>query len=187
MNIVPVTPDRFPDLARLFGPNGANSGCWCMWWRIPAKDWTAAGNAGNRAALAAAVDRGEPVGLLAYEADDPVGWTAVAPRAAYHRLLRSQTLRLAPADEPGVWSVTCFYIHRRHRRGGVAAALLDAAVAHARVQGATAVEGYPVDTGGDRRPSGDLFTGTVPLFTRAGFREHTRPPTGKRIVVRLSL
>jgi GNAT superfamily N-acetyltransferase len=184
MNIVPLTPDRFADLERLFGPNGANSGCWCMWWRVAAKDWKAAA---NHDALAATVERGEPVGLLAYDADEPVGWTAVAPRSAYPRLLRSQTLRLAPADEPGVWSVTCFYIHRRHRRGGVAAALLAAAVEHAKTQGARAVEGYPVDTGGERRPSGDLFTGTVPLFARAGFREHARPTSGRRVVLRLDL
>ena len=183
MNIVPLTPDRFADLERLFGPNGANSGCWCMWWRVAAKDWQAAD---NRAAIAGIVGRGEPVGLLAYDADEPVGWTAVAPRPAYPRLLRSQTLRLAPADEPGVWSVTCFYIHRRYRRKGVAAALLDAAVAHAETQGTTAVEGYPVDTAGERRPSGDLFTGTVPLFARAGFHEHARPATGRRIVMRFS-
>ncbi len=184
MTIVPVTPDRFPDLERLFGPNGASSGCWCMWWRVAAKDWKATE---NHAALAAAVDRGEPVGLLAYDADEPVGWTALAPRPAYPRLLRSQTLRLTPADEPGVWSVTCFYTHRKHRRAGVATALLDAAVAHAKAQGAAAVEGYPVDTAGERRASADLFTGTVSLFEGAGFRPHARPAGGKRVVLRLDL
>jgi GNAT superfamily N-acetyltransferase len=186
VNVVPLTGARFPDLVRLFGPNGANSGCWCMWWRVPAKEWTANGNAGNRAALHEAVRGGEPVGLLAYDGGDPVGWTAVAPRTAYPRLLRSPTLKLAPADEAGVWSVTCFYIHRKHRRQGVALALLAAAVEQARAGGATVVEGYPVDTGGDRRPSGDLYTGTVALFTRAGFRIHARPASGRRVVMRFS-
>jgi GNAT superfamily N-acetyltransferase len=186
VNILPVTAERFADLARLFGPNGANSGCWCMWWRVPAKEWTANGNAGNRAALRHAIDAGEPVGLLAYDGETPVGWTAVAPRTGYPRLLRSPTLGRQPADEPGVWSVTCFYIHRNHRRAGVATALLAAAVAHARAQGATAVEGYPVDTGTGRRPSGDLYTGTVRLFAGAGFRVHARPAKGARVVMRLS-
>ena len=132
-------------------------------------------------ALAGAVHSGEPVGLLAYDGGTPVGWVAVAPRYRYPRLLRSTTLHLAPDDEPGVWSVTCFYIHRRHRRSGVAAALLAAAVDYAA---GTVVEGYPVDTGGDRRPSGDLFTGTVALFTRAGFHVHDRPAGGRRVVMR---
>ncbi|OLB81217.1 MAG: hypothetical protein AUI14_04190 [Actinobacteria bacterium 13_2_20CM_2_71_6] len=121
MNVVPLADNNFADLVTLFGSNGANSGCWCMWWRVPAKDWASNGNAGNRAALTATVARGEPVGLLAYHDGAPVGWVAVAPRPAYPRLLRSTTLRPQAADEPGVWSVTCFYIHRHHRRSGVAA------------------------------------------------------------------
>jgi GNAT superfamily N-acetyltransferase len=183
VNVESLTAERWPDLVTLFGPNGANSGCWCMWWRVSAKDWSANGSPGNRAAFEEIVRRGEPTGLLAYHEGMPVGWTAVAPRDAYPRLVRSTTLRLAP-DDGGLWAVTCFYIHRSHRRGGVAAALLDAAVDHAGARGATAVEGYPVDTGGGRRPSGDLFTGTVTLFANAGFTEHSRPPTGRRIVMR---
>jgi GNAT superfamily N-acetyltransferase len=186
MNVEPLTPERFTDLVKLFGPNGANSGCWCMWWRVPAKDWSANGNAGNRAAFEEIVRRGEPVGLLAYHDGTPVGWTALAPRSAYPRLLRSTTLRLEPTDGT-LWSVTCFYIHRNHRRSGVAVALLDAAVDQARQQKAAAVEGYPVDTSGDRRPSGDLFTGTVSLFAGAGFVEYSRPPSGRRIVMRRTL
>ena len=31
----PATPQRWPDLERLFGPRGACAGCWCMWWRLP--------------------------------------------------------------------------------------------------------------------------------------------------------
>jgi GNAT superfamily N-acetyltransferase len=186
VNVEPLTPERFADLVTLFGPNGANSGCWCMWWRVAAKDWSGNGNAGNRAAFEEIVRRGAPTGLLAYHDGMPVGWTAVAPRSAYPRLLRSATLRLEPADE-ALWAVTCFYIHRNHRRSGVAAALLDAALDHARDQKAGAVEGYPVDTSGERRPSGDLFTGTVSLFAGAGFVVHSRPASGRRIVMRRTL
>jgi len=32
--IRPLTPDRWPALEDLFGPNGACNGCWCMYWRI---------------------------------------------------------------------------------------------------------------------------------------------------------
>jgi GNAT superfamily N-acetyltransferase len=183
VNVTPLTPACWDDLTTLFGTNGANSGCWCMWWRVPAKEWTANGNAGNRTAFEDTVRRGEPVGLLAYEEGAPVGRVALAPRSAYPRLLRSRTLALQ-GDEPDLWSVTCFYIHRNHRRGGVAAALLDAAVTHAATNGATAVEGYPVDTEGERRPSGDLFTGTVTLFAGAGFTVHSGQSAGRRVVMR---
>src|SRR5579859_718697 len=99
VNIEPLTAERWDDLATLFGPNGANSGCWCMWWRVPAKEWTDNGNAGNRTGFEAVVRRGEPAGLLAYRDGTPVGWAALAPRPAYPRLLRSRTLALQE-DEP---------------------------------------------------------------------------------------
>jgi GNAT superfamily N-acetyltransferase len=184
LDIRPVEPDGFADIAALFGPNGANSGCWCMWWRISGRDWTTGGSASNRAGFEAVVRSGQPAGLLGYDEGTPVGWCAVAPRTAYPRLLRSRTLRLTEPDDPGVWSVTCFFINRHHRRQGVSHALLCAAVGYAAGRGATAVEGYPVDTSGDRRPSGDLFTGTFGLFAGAGFTEYARPATGRRVVMR---
>jgi GNAT superfamily N-acetyltransferase len=184
----PVAAGGFADIAALFGENGANSGCWCTWWRLSNKDWHAAAKAGRRALLEGAVCSGEPVGLLAYAGDgSPVGWVSVAPRGAYPRIEKSRTLRPADPHEPGVWSVTCFFIHRDHRRSGVAHALLAGAVRLAKQHGASTVEGYPVDTAGARRAAGDLFTGTVGLFTRAGFTEHARPATGSRVVMRRRL
>ncbi len=184
LDVRPVSRDGFADIAALFGPNGANSGCWCMWWRISGKEWTEQARDGNRAAFEAVVRAGEPAGVLAYLDGTPVGWCAVAPRVAYPRLLRSPTLRLADPEDPGVWSVTCLFINRYHRRRGVGHALLAGAVDFAAQGGATTVEGYPVDTAGARRPSGDLYTGTVSLFAAAGFTPYARPASGRRVVMR---
>ncbi len=180
VEIRPLAPDSWPDLCALFGRNGANSGCWCMWWRESANEWAEGSNA-NRERFEQVVTSGEPTGLLAYADGTPVGWCAVAPRDAYPRLLRSPHLKPADADEPGVWSVSCFFIKRSHRRRGLRRTLLDAAVDHAGRMGATVVEGYPVDT--REKPSGDLFTGTVDLFLEAGFAEHIARG-GRRIVMR---
>jgi GNAT superfamily N-acetyltransferase len=180
-----VDRDRWDDLTTLFGPSGAYSGCWCMWWRVPSREFSANGNAGNRAAFRRRVDDGEPVGLLGYHGEEPVGWCAVAPRSAYPRILRSPALKPDRPDEAVVWSVPCFFIRRDQRGAGVAGALLAAAVRYASGQGATTVEGYPVDTTAGRRLSvAELYTGTVGLFTRAGFSVHKRPPSGRRVVMR---
>ena len=73
------------------------------------------------------------------------------------------------------------------RRGmGVASALLAGAVDHARAHGAVAVEGYPVDTEGERRSSSSLYHGTVTMFRAAGF-ELVRRPSASRAVMRLAL
>jgi GNAT superfamily N-acetyltransferase len=84
-----------------------------------------------------------------------------------------------------VWSINCFYIDRRHRGAGVAGALLAGAVAHARERGATQVEGYPIHQASEARASADLYTGTLEMFERAGFREVAR--RGGRPIVRRSL
>jgi GNAT superfamily N-acetyltransferase len=181
-----VTPERWKDLEALFGPSGAYSGCWCMWWRVPSKEFGANGNAGNHEAFKSVVRKGEPVGLLAYAGGEPVGWMALAPREAFPRVLRSPALK-PRRPETAVWSVTCFFIHRAHRRSGVAGALLAAAADQAREGGASIVEGYPVDTSRGKATAADLYTGTVSLFTRAGFQVHERPPTGRRVIMRLAV
>ncbi len=36
-DVVPLTPERWPDLEDLFGPKGACYGCWCNHFRMPQK------------------------------------------------------------------------------------------------------------------------------------------------------
>ena len=190
LDVRPVTPDLWRELAEFFGPSGAYSGCWCMWWRVPGSEFSAGardGAAGNRAGMQRLVEGREVPGLIGYAESSPVGWVSIGPRPSYGRLLRSPTLRPGPDDDPddtSVWSVVCFWIPRAHRGQGVATALLDAAVAHASGAGARAVEAYPVDTSGSRRPSADLFTGTLEMYERAGFREVERRRPTRPIVRR---
>lgn len=193
IEVHPVGADRWDDLVELFGPSGAYSGCWCMWFRIPGGEFSRNGNAGNRAALESVVRAGEPAGLLGYADGEPVGWCTVAPQPAYTRILRSPALKpdaqeLEDRADASVWSVPCFFTRRDHRGAGVAAAMLEAAIGHVRAQGASALEGYPVDTSVGRvPPPAELYTGTVTLFASAGFTEHRRPATGRRVVMRHAL
>ncbi|MGI8518174.1 MAG: GNAT family N-acetyltransferase [Acidimicrobiia bacterium] len=180
IRVEPASADRWADLARLAGERGFIAGCWCMWWRVGSQEWSERHGEGLRRELGSLVDSDEEPGLLAYVGDKPVGWIAVAPRSAYPRLDRSPKLK--PVDEQPVWSITCFYIDRHHRRQGVAKELLAAAVGYARTHGAEMIEAYPIDVSG-RRSSGDIFTGTLSMFAEAGFREVAR--RGGRPIVRL--
>ncbi|MGH2661515.1 MAG: GNAT family N-acetyltransferase [Actinomycetota bacterium] len=183
VDVRPITPSRWKDLERLFGPNGAYSNCWCMWWRMPSKDFDRAAPDRKRSALRRLVRDSRRPGLLAYRDGDPVGWVSVAPREEFGRLERSSTLKRV--DDRPVWSIVCFYIHRGHRGEGVARALLDAAVDHAARRGAKIVEGYPVDPAVRDYPAAEAYTGPLPLFESAGFREVAR--RGKRPVVRRTI
>src|SRR5512140_2522811 len=124
MDIVPLTPDRWDDVAVLFGEGGDPRTCWCMYWRVRSKDWSFAGAGQSRERLHALVgeDRDPAPGLLAFEDGRAVGWVSVAPREDYRRLAGS---RVRPKlDDAPVWSVVCFVVSRTARGRGLTRRLL---------------------------------------------------------------
>jgi GNAT superfamily N-acetyltransferase len=176
----PLTPDHWNDLAALFGPNGASSGCWCMSFRLDGARFRAQcadGGAANREALRVLTNAGNVPGILAYESDIPVGWCAVGPRDTFPKLDRSSIYWRrddAPGDTP-VWSIVCFYIGRAHRRRGVMAYLVRAAVEYVREHGGGIVEAYPRREPGAHAAS-TAWAGLLPVFTAAGFAEVSDAP-----------
>jgi len=181
--IHPVTPDRWDDLERLFGPNGAYSNCWCTWWVLPAKEWDGTAPLARRAILHRLVADGEEPGLLAYLDDDPVGWCALGPRERYARMMSPRSRTFRPLDDLPSWVINCFFIARPARGQGVATALLAAAVDYAFARGAERIEAYPIDPATQAPTTDNLFVGYLPAFLGAGFVEVAR--VGKRPVVRL--
>ena len=176
MDVAPVTPDRWADLADLFerkGPRGGTpmpAGCWCMWWRRRTGD-----RAKNKRAMRALVRGDREPGLLAYDGGVAVGWVSLAPREEFDHLVRSRLYGPQDGDE-GVWSIVCFYVDPRAKRQGCATALLEAAVKHAFGRGASAIEAYP-------HARGD-YMGSLAMFTPIGF-EPVRA-AGTRTIVRLA-
>lgn len=183
--VVPASPERWSDVERLFGPRGAYGDCWCTFWRLPRAEYREMNAAEKRRDLRDAVRGGDVPGLLALRDDVPVGWVAVQPRGAFAALLRSPTLRPQKrgesADDP-VGAVTCFFIHKEHRRSGLMTTLLKAAVRHAKASGAAAIEGYPYESEEISGAAG--YMGLVPAYERAGFVEVARPSMGRRVMRR---
>ena len=168
----PVTPDRWSDMAKLFGKRGACAGCWCMYWRLARSEFDRRKGDGNRRAMYRVVKRGGEPGLLAYVNGEPAGWCSVAPREQFPGLARSRILK--PVDDQPVWSITCLFIQKDHRRTGLSARLLAAAVKHVKRSGGKVVEGYPVEPRKDRMPDAFAWTGIASAYLRAGFREVAR-------------
>ncbi len=182
LDIQPVTVERWPDLERLFGPNGADAGCWCMYLRLTGLELEANGNAGNRRAMKAIVEDNRIPGLLAYNGDRPVGWVSVAPRPEYGRVERSPITR--PVDDEPAWSIVCFFVDPTARGTAAGRALLEAAVQHATAAGAQLIEAYPVDTTTGRISASDAWHGTAAMFQAAGFHEVTRRNSTRPIMRR---
>lgn len=151
-----------------------------MAWRLPRKQWEQGKGKGNRKAFRRIVKHGDQPGVLAYHEGQPIGWCSVAPRQVYLTLERSRVLK--PVDDRPVWSISCLFIARPYRRQGVSVQLLRAAVKFARSQGATIVEGYPVEAYAARMPDAFAWTGLVPAYRKAGFREAVRRSKSRPIM-----
>jgi GNAT superfamily N-acetyltransferase len=143
-----------------------------MWLRLSRAQFARQKGEGNRKALKRLVDAGRTPGLLAYVNGQPVGWCSVAPREEFPRLETSRTL--GRVDDRPVWSVVCFYVAKPWRRRGVTVGLLKAAVESAWRQGATIVEGYPVEPKTPDMPGVFAWPGLVGAFRQVGFTEVAR-------------
>jgi GNAT superfamily N-acetyltransferase len=189
IEVRPAAAARFDDVATMVGPrNPASSVCWCLSHRIDAKlnrELTGTARADYVRGLC---DRDVAPGVLAYDAEEVVGWAAVAPRA---ELPFARSRKIPHADDLPVWSVWCIRVRPGHRGRGISHSLLEGAVAYARDHGAPAVEGYPVDNRGAVVDRTMAYVGTRSLFERAGFTKaaDTDAVSGgfPRVLMRLDL
>ena len=176
----PAHVDRF---ARLF--EAASSPCYCRYWHFTGvkNDWLdrcAHRPEENLDEQAQAVRAGDDSarGLVAIDRSSEgavVGWMKLAPLEAVPKLTRLPVYRALPS-EPGSWAIGCFLIDPRHRREGIARALLRAAEEHVAAWGGRVLLGYP------RRSSEPLhdeeaWQGPERLFVELGYAPiHDVPP-----------
>jgi GNAT superfamily N-acetyltransferase len=181
LEIHPLTPDRWFDFEKLFGPHGAYGGCWCMWWRISRSQFDQQQGEGNRQAMQDIVSSGEVPGILAYAEGEPVGWCSVAPRESYASLNRSPVLKRL--DDKPVWSIVCFYVAKDRRSNRIMTELIHSAINYVRQQGGKIVEAYPTQPRGRQLPPVSSFMGIPSVFEKAGFVECARP-SKSRVIMR---
>jgi len=189
LRIEPLSPANWDALAGLFNEGGDPRWCWCVYWRLRSKDWSASSLSKNRRMLQGLADREPAPGLVALEDERAVGWVGLGPREDFDRLEHSKVRpRL---DDLPVWSVVCFVVSKGARGRGLARRLLDAAVAYAADHGAPAIEAYPAAPDGVRVESAKAYTGVLTMFEDAGFREvrsiESPTATVRRTIVRRNL
>lgn len=169
----PLSSATWSLLEDLFGPErGANSGCWCMWWRVSRSRFNTMGKGARKAALRKLSESEEPPGILAICDEQAVGWCAVARRNAYPVLKRSRVA--APIEDLPVdmiWFISCLYVRVGFRHHGLTGHLIRAAVEHAHVNGALCVEACPTVSA---KTSAEGFIGTSATFAEHGFVEIAR-------------
>lgn len=158
----PVTAETKADFVAVFEGPGGPKYCWCMAWRATKEELKDTSSPSRKKQMLGRIDGGVPVGLVGYLEGEPVAWVSIAPKDTYLRLG-------GPETKPGevVWSLACMYARRKLRGQGLAHQLIAAAVRHARKEGATIVEAYPV---APDSPS-YRFMGFIGAFEAAGFEE----------------
>jgi len=191
MRIEPLTSATWAALVDLFREGGDPRWCYCQFWRLRAKDFSALKVPQLRERLHDLATSDEPPGLVAFDGDRAVGWVSLGPRTEFERIVRSKVI--PTIDDRPVWSIVCFAVSSSARGRGVGRALLDAAVEYARQHGADALEAYPVRLDdGETIDAESAFTGTLPMFERAGFgvvadRASDPSSSRQRVVVRKEL
>lgn len=188
--MIDVRPaDVFEDVRAVIGPKSPTATvCFCLSYRIPSKlNNSLRGPA--RAEYVAELCAAKPApGVLAYDGETPVGWAAVAPRAATSF---ARNRKIPHVDDLPVWSLWCIRVRPGHRGQGVSHALIAGAVDFARANGAPVVEAYPLDNGGSKVDLTMAYAGIRKNFERAGFTkaaDTTSTLAGhSRILMRLDL
>jgi GNAT superfamily N-acetyltransferase len=162
----------WPDFDRLVDMhNGVWGGCWCMGFHAEGvgRHKTAAQ---NRAQKEARVREGRAHAALVFDGPQCVGWCQFGPTDELPRIKRRRDYLQGLGELPD-WRITCFFVDKERRRGGVAAAALDGALQEIARLGGGTVESYPEDSAGRSVSSSFLHNGPVSLFERHGF-ERTR-------------
>ncbi len=181
----PAAPARWGDVQHALTGGGDGASCQCVWPVLRNKDWNSTTVTDRTRLFRDEVDTGPPPGLVVYVDGDPAGWIRIGPRSRQARIMHTRAIAATsaePFDDDDVWAVTCFVVRREHRGGGLNDRLLADAVDFARANGARVVEGYPVDTRDEKRPSNELFHGTLNTFLRAGFVRRAELTRGRALV-----
>ena len=166
-----LSPSTLPDYLTFFDhdaflDNPGWASCYCCFHHTDpdGTPWENRTGAENRDAVCRLVREGAMRGYLAYENDLVIGWCHAAPRRLIPNVEKNPDLPRLPGESVG--SIVCFLVAPAHRRRGVAAHLMDAALEGFRREDLTTAEAYPrrhaVGAAGN-------YHGPVALYLRAGF------------------
>ena len=167
--LTPATWRAFADLVERH--NGVFGGCWCTYFhsldRDPERTFES-----NRDLKCQLVTDGRAHAALVFDGEKAVAWAEYGPPEElpniHHRVQYEAGLVATPD-----YRVTCIFVDRRYRRGGVAALALRGALDLIARAGGGVVEGYPHDMSkhpeGKKMSASFLYNGTRRMYEEAGF------------------
>ena len=169
--VKPLDPSTWDPYARLVERhNGVFGGCWCTWFHTlhSEKTFTAEG---NRALKQRLVEEGRAHAALVFDGDEAVAWCQYGSPEELPNIHHRKEYEAA-LDTPPDYRITCIFVDKKYRRGGVTAAALCGAVDLIAQAGRRGCRGLPAR---HRRQEGVRPLQRHPVPVRAG-RLHLRPP-----------
>lgn len=163
-----LTASNWKQFEILMGEKGGCGNCWCMFFRLPYKDFQENKPDGNKKLMKQLVKKGMPQGLIASMNNDPVGWIAMAPREDYMQIENSRVFKRI--DDKQVWSITCFFIKKEFRHKGLTQQLIKGAVDFAKKKKIKTLEAYPAIPYSEKVPPPFLWVGVLSSFIKNGFK-----------------
>jgi len=180
----PLTSVNWRQFEILMGEKGGCGNCWCMYFRLPYKDFQENKPDGNKKMIKQLVNKRMPQGLIAFLNNEPVGWIALAPREDYMKLENSRVFKRI--DEKPVWSITCFFVRKEFRHMGLSQQLIKGAIDFAKKKMIKALEAYPAIPYAEKVPHPFLWVGVLSSFIKNGFKI-VRQNSKSRAMVRIDL
>jgi len=175
-----LSAKTWPDLARLFEKPEIGDAWWCWCTHHHVASYSAPENkqartraeraVRNRRQKEKLVKNGQAHGVIVYANEEPVGWCQFGSREELPRVDHTIHYRnLAPKDKmEKLWRISCFVVDKNYRKSGVASTALKAVLESIGHKGGGLVEAIPVSKT-DQGP-GYMYTGTVSMFEKAGFK-----------------
>lgn len=174
-----LSKKTWPDFEKLFSQGNGWDSCRCMHFHrprgLPKEKWLptrAARGVRNREEKRVLVEEGRSHGILVYEDGEPVGWCQYGLQQELPRIDNSRNYPGPPPEKSGrrLWRITCFVVHKKYRRRGIASVALKAVLESIRKKGGGVVEAFPL---AEPKTStfGNMSThGTVSMFEKEKFK-----------------
>jgi hypothetical protein len=167
-SIQPLTADSWEAFAGLVERhNGIFGGCWCTYFH-PACAERGPGYEGSRVFKKQLVEAGRAHAALVMLGDEAIAWAAFGTPDELPNIHHSKQY-LAELDVMPDYRITCIFVDRRHRRGGLAKVALAGALDLIAARGGGVVEGYPHEIGEKRMSNSFVYNGTRTMYEEAGF------------------
>ncbi len=164
--------------------SGLFSGCWCTWFHPEGREDR--GDAEPNPAYKERMVREDVAhAALVFAGDEAIAWAEYGtpeelPNIHHRKQYLEETV--TPPD----YRITCIYVDKRHRRGGLAALALRGALDLIARAGGGLVEGYPQDTPGRKMNPSFLYNGTRHMYEEAGFT-YVRPKGKNHCVMTMTV